>query len=659
MDVRRFLAALKGRGVYRVAALYAAGSWALLQVADVFFPILGLPDWSITALLAAAALGFPIAIAFAWIFEINPQGSIGTTPSSVDYGRLKLSPARMLELILLVALVGLVGFLYVERLAPGRGGEPATSSTERPSIAVMAFENMSDDPSVEYFGDGLAEEILNLLAKLSELDLAARTSSFYYKGKDVDLRDVGRQLGVNHVLEGSVRRSGDRVRVTAQLIEMETGYHTWSETYDRDFSDSFRIEDEIARQVVGNLQVILSENSQEILDRRPTLVPEAYDYYLQGRDYLRSVPSDERLAAAVVLFERAIALDPEYAEGYAGLCDARLGQYRSNLDLDYFELAREACERALDLNHDAMPVYIALGNLYRYSGQYGASINEFNNALAINPSLIEALVGLGETLALDDKPIQAEAALERAVNVQSFDSRAFIAMGAFLFSLGRFEEAVPYFRRTTELMPDNFQAFNNLGAVYYMMGDLDRAAEAWQRSLSLQPNAVTYSNAGSSLFFLGRYREAAEMYQKAVEYAPEDYHSWGHLGDAYRFTDGLQDLAVPMYQNAIQLALERLKVNPSDAGALALVGHYYAASGNREQALLYHARATALAPRDMLVNYHSAQILSTLGELDQAMAALGRAVELGYSTDLVQADAGLAPLRDRQEYKELISPQPE
>jgi tetratricopeptide (TPR) repeat protein len=192
-----------------------------------------------------------------------------------------------------------------------------------------------------------------------------------------------------------------------------------------------------------------------------------------------------------------------------------------------------------------------------------------------------------------------------------------------------------------------------------MMGDLDRAAEAWQRSLNLQPNAVTYSNAGSSLFFLGRYREAAEMYQKAVEYAPDDYHSWGHLGDAYRFTDGLQELAVPMYQNAIQLALERLKVNPSDAGAQALVGHYYAASGNREQALLYHARATALAPRDMLVNYQSAQILSTLGELDQAMAALGRAVELGYSPDLVQADAGLAPLRDRQDYKELISRQTE
>jgi tetratricopeptide (TPR) repeat protein len=227
-------------------------------------------------------------------------------------------------------------------------------------------------------------------------------------------------------------------------------------------------------------------------------------------------------------------------------------------------------------------------------------------------------------------------------------------MGNFLFSSGRFAEAVPYYRRTANMMPDNFMAINNLGAVHFMLSEFDQAAEAWQRAIALNPNAVTYSNAGSSLYFSGRYREAVDMFQKAVEQAPEDYELWGNLGDAYRFTSELQELAVPMYQNAIKLALAHLEVNPSDANTLALIGHYYAAAGNREQALLYNARATALAPRDMAVNYHSAVMLSTLGELEPAMAALARAVELGYSKDLIAADAGLAPLRKTGDYLRLV-----
>jgi len=253
MDIRRFLAELRGRGVYRVAAIYAAGSWAILQIADVFFPILGLPDWAITSVLLATALGFPVAIILAWIFDVTPAGIVETDSTAINYGRLNLSFARLVELGLLLTLIGLVGFLFVDRLSPGEANESASieadPSVKRNSVAVMAFENMSVDPSVEYFGDGLAEEILNLLARITEINVASRTSSFYFKGKQVDLREVGRKLGVGYVLEGSVRRSGNQVRVTAQLIEMETGFHVWSETFNRDYGDSFRIQDQIAREV--------------------------------------------------------------------------------------------------------------------------------------------------------------------------------------------------------------------------------------------------------------------------------------------------------------------------------------------------------------------------------------------------------------------------
>lgn len=657
MDIRRLIAELKGRGVYRVAALYAAGSWALLQVADLFFPILGFPDWAITTVLVAAALGFPVAILLSWFFEITPEGVVESDALGVNFGRPMLSPARLAELGLLVGLVALVGWLYLERLTLKQetAAETEANTSGRPSIAVLAFDNMSDDRELEYFGDGLSEEILNLLAGLSELDVASRTSSFYFKGKDIDIHEIGQRLGVDHVLEGSVRRSNGRVRVTAQLIEAESGFHLWSSTYDRDFEDTFMIQDDIARHVVDRLEVLLSPGSRAMLERSVKRNPEAYDYYLQGRNYLRSAPALSKLDAAVSLFDRAIALDPGYAEAYAGLCDSRLGQYRIQSDPEDFERAQSACKQALELNRQALPVYVALGNLYRHSGEFEASIQEFERALDINPASVDALVGLAQTYELDNKPLQAEKTLRAALAIETFNPQAYLAMGNFLFGAGRFENSVAFYRRTTEFMPDNARAFNNLGAAHYMLAEFGEAAEAWQHALTLNPDAALYSNAGSSLFFLGRFGEAVDMYQKAVEYAPEDFENWGNLGDAYRYSEDRSELAVPMYRKAIGLALEKLAVNPQEPITLVLIAYYHAAAGNREQALQYHARANALAPDDLFVNYQSALLLSTLGEKEQAMAALQDAVGFGYSIDLVRVDAGLAPLRDMEQYAQLVA----
>jgi TolB-like protein/Flp pilus assembly protein TadD len=648
MNVSRFLTELKGRGVYRVAAIYAAGTWALLQVADILFPMLGFPDWAITTVLAAAALGFPIAIVLAWLFDITPQGIVETDTVDVNFERLRLSPAHLIELTLLMALIFLVGFLYLDRLSligEAEKRQAAAAPEARPSIAVMPFVNMSDAPEIEYFGDGLAEEILNLLARLNELNVAARTSSFYFKGRnDVDILQIAERLGVRHVLEGSVRRQGNQVRVTAQLIDARDGFHMWSETYDRDFSDTFLIQDEIARQVVDSLQIILSTNSQQILEKRPTLVPEAYDYYLRARDYMRSSLSADSLDSAIALFTKAVDLDGSYVEAYAGLCDAYLGQYSNQSDPEQFQNAKLACDTALSLDEQALPVYVALGNLYRFSGKYDLAIGEFNKALALNSNAVDALDGLAETYKLDNKPNQAEEHFARVIQVQPNYWRGYMSMGSFLFSTGRFEEATPYYRRITELMPDNAEAFNNLGAAHYMLGQFEQAAEALQQSLSLAPTALAYSNAGSSLFFLHRFEDAVDMYQKAVEYAPEDFQNWGNLGDAYLFTETMQELAEPMYLNAIKLALERLKVNPLDVDTLSLVAHYQGKIGDREQALQYIARANALAPENVYVHYNTSTALCALGEMDQAVTALEKAISLGYSESLVSVDANLCGL---------------
>ncbi|TXS95951.1 tetratricopeptide repeat protein [Parahaliea maris] len=650
MDIRRFLGELKGRGVYRVAGFYAAGSWALLQVADVFFPILGLPDWAITSLLAVAAAGFPLAMGLAWVFDLTPEGIVETPSNSIDLKQFKLSPYRILELFLIVALVGMVGFLYLERLTPDTR-PPHPPIYDRPAIAVMAFDNLSDDPSANYFGDGLAEEILNLLARLSELNVAARTSSFYFKGKSVDLRDVGKKLGVDHVLEGSVRRAGNQVRVTAQLIEMKTGYHVWSQTYDRSYTSLFKIQDEIARQVVDALQVILSDSSRAILEDRPELAPRAYDYYLQGREYLRGPLSQEDIISAVQLFQRAIDLEPAYTDAFAGICDARLALYSQGRDTAQFSSAETACRKALTLDGNRVAVLVALGNLYRVSGEYEQALQSYQRALKLDTTNVDAVLGIAETYHDDNQPELAEEAYRTAIQLKPNYWLAYRGFATFLFDAGRFEEAIPHYKRITELMPDTSKAYNGLGAAYLMLGDFAASAEALQRSLEIQPTAIAYSNAGTSLFLMGEFGQAARMYLKALESGPQHFHWLGNLADAYRHLEGMEELAESTYRKAIELAEESLTINATDAQTLGLIAHYYASVGEREKALFYIEQARSLAPGAVYVQYNAATTFCAIDEIKRAGEALREAVANGYPRHLIVVDANLCSLVDWPEFQ--------
>lgn len=323
MHARQFIAELKTRKVDRVAVFYSAGAWALLQVADLLFPIMGLPDTGVTIVLAVAALGFPIALCLAWWFDITDQGVVEAPVVDISGERLTLSPLHAIELLLILALMALVAFLYFDRLGPTSADETATSrkvsagaAHRRPSIAVMPFVNMSSSSEGGYFGDGLAEEILNLLAKLKELDVAARTSSFYFKGKDTDVKSIGEKLGVGHVLEGSVRLQANKIRVTAQLIDGSNGFHMWSETYDRDLDNIFELQDDIASKVTDQLHLILSPQSRDLLNRDLDIDPLAYDYYLRGRDYLRQPFDESVLQSALEWFTKSVQVSPQFANGY-------------------------------------------------------------------------------------------------------------------------------------------------------------------------------------------------------------------------------------------------------------------------------------------------------------------------------------------------------
>ena len=303
-----FFAELKRRRVGKVAIAYGTIAWLVTEASSVVLPALHVPEWTVTFVVVFLLVGFPVAMVLAWIFDVGPQGIERTEPLAGEprstHARLRMAYAA----VVLVLMAGLGYLLYERGFGRAHANEPHTS------IAVLPFTNLSGDPARDYFSDGMSEELLNLLARIPGLKVASRTSSFAYKGRNLDIREVGRELGVETVLEGSVRQAGEQVRITAQLIDAETGFHLWSETYDRKLEDIFSVQDEIAAAIVDKLRIELAPQEQALAmrDKAPTQNVEAYELYLQGQAAWKR-RGEENLRKAIDLYQRAIGLDPGFA----------------------------------------------------------------------------------------------------------------------------------------------------------------------------------------------------------------------------------------------------------------------------------------------------------------------------------------------------------
>jgi TolB-like protein len=317
---------LKRRNVFKVGTAYVVLAWLLAQVTDVFLEPFGAPDWVIKTILLVLLAGFPLALFFAWAFEMTPEG----IKKEKDVDRTESithETGQKLNLAIIFILVIALGYFAVDKfyLAPlrdvtvveisGEAETPAEAETNDKSIAVLPFVNMSEDASNEYFSDGISEEILNSLARVQDLKVAGRTSSFAFKGQNQDLRKIGTALGVEHILEGSVRKAGTKVRITAQLIQVEDGFHLWSDTYDRELDDVFAIQDEIATAILEQLKAHLLDGEAVVVSSTRTN-SKAYDLYLQGKQRIFE-RNQATLESAAEVLDRAIAIDPDYAPAYA------------------------------------------------------------------------------------------------------------------------------------------------------------------------------------------------------------------------------------------------------------------------------------------------------------------------------------------------------
>ena len=318
-----FIEELRRRNVFRVAVAYLVSAWVALQLADIVLESIEAPNWVIQAFMLAIGLGFVPALVFAWAFELTPEGI--KKEKDVDRNKsITQETGQRMNRGIIVALTIAVALLLFDRFVPmgspkpeeGATQEVAAATTPAKSIAVLPFVNMSSDTEQEYFSDGISEEILNSLARVKELKVAGRTSSFAFKGQNQDLRQIGETLGVEHILEGSVRKSGAKVRITAQLIQVEDGFHLWSDTYDRELTDVFAIQDEIATAILGQLKAhLLDDGTQEEVAAIRT-DSEAFDLYLLARQRMYE-RMQKPLESASDLLDRVIEIDPNYAPWWA------------------------------------------------------------------------------------------------------------------------------------------------------------------------------------------------------------------------------------------------------------------------------------------------------------------------------------------------------
>ena len=509
-----FFEELKRRNVFRVGAAYAVAGWLLMQIVDVFAPALHLPEWFPTAVAFLLLIGFPVALFFAWAFEITPEGirreSEVATDASVNH-----ETAAKLDRATIALLVLVAGFILVDRFvlvgddremgsepysqnaskridaqqeekkgltpAPSVGQLPAPADDGKVSVAVLPFVNMSDDEQNEYFSDGISEELLNVLVKIEHLRVPSRTSSFTFKGSKQSMAEIGQALDVDHVLEGSVRKAGNRIRVTAQLIDVHTDTHLWSETYTRELDDIFAVQDEISKAIVDALQLTLSGADQARIEQRSTENAEAYNQYLLGRHWWNQrIPG--RMGEALPPLRRAVELDPGFDQAWAALADVYvlLPEYAEGTIEQNIPLALDATKQALAINPDSAralttSAYIKAMHQHRWQ----EAEQEFLRAIDLEPGYVTAHQWYAEMLAVERRIDEALAQLDVASEIDPLAAIIPHIKGWVYVWDGRLEEAEQHYLTALRLDPGFPYAISNLAQVHVQNGEYDKARARW------------------------------------------------------------------------------------------------------------------------------------------------------------------------------------
>jgi TolB-like protein/Flp pilus assembly protein TadD len=605
LRLQYFLGELRRRKVYRVVVVYLIGAVAGLEMLDVLVPSSRLPEWSDELFLGLAVFGFPLVVSLAWVFEVTPEGVRLTAAAEDTPAGTKLYPA--VGLLLAIAIATVSWWLLTQKTEPPatlpiESVQQSKTSNEYPFVAVLPFENLSPDEENAYFAAGVHEEVLAQLSKVSKLSVFARTTMNQYRGTDQSILEIGQELNATAVLEGSVRRADNRVRISVQLIDPMTQAPLWSESYDRTLDDIFAVQLEIARNIVNSLESTLSPEEEARITNRATDSLDAYDLYLKGQEsyYLYSTKGNQE---AERLFLEALELGPEYALAWTGLArtfanrDGRYGYPHGQLSGQAVKYA----QRAIEIDPGLAEGYSALGYAYYQQGSLDDALKAFKSAAELDANNFETWIGA-----------------------------AIVS-----YNLGRFDDAVRQSRRASRLAPENIKIRSMVAHAYKFLV-MDKEAKEWMRSmLVLDPNSLDARLLQAQYaIYEGRRDESMVIVRQIVKDHPDQAWAWtGSAGCAYVNSH---------YKQAAEWASESLRLEPDNTRAywhtsrLLLQLAEFSSSGNEQNSKSLEQTITALesraasGERKWNLLWDLAAAYAVAGYTDKALDSLERAYHDGF-----------------------------
>jgi TolB-like protein/Tfp pilus assembly protein PilF len=652
-----FFDEVKRRKVYKMAAAYIIAAGGIIQLASAAFPAWDLPNWLLRLVIVLLLMGFPIALILAWAYDITAQG-VQATPNLAVPGSRRRRNIAMLVVTGVIISAG-AGFFLLPRVSAHKCDK---------SIAVLPFENLSDDKENAYFADGVQDDVLTNLSKVGDLKVISRTSVMPYRGKTSSVREIGKALGVGAILEGSVRRDGNRVRVNVQLINAENDEHMWAEDYDRDLTDVFAIQTDLAQQIVRELQAKLSPMEKAQIEKKPTQNPDAYLAFVRGHDlFTRPDKLRTDTEESEQQFERATALDPKFAGAFAALAWIDDWIYHTfDPTPARKEKARAAAEEAIRLQPDLPEAHLALGFYYYYGERdYQRALREFAIAKKSLPNSAEVYMAIASIERRQGKWAQSTANFEKAVSLSPKDSFILVNLADNYRANKNFETADKVFDRAIEAAPGSFNA---------------RAAKAmlafdWKGDLSMMEKELTNMPPGvdpEGMVTYGRvqlrmlqrrFPEALDLLNRiSPDFANHDSKPREFFeGAIYAFLDD-REKARSAFEQARPVAEQSLREAPNDAFRHALLGQILAGLGEKEEAIAEGKRAVNLLPEseDALegpkATLELAKIYTWTGETDQALLLLDHSLSnpSGVTISSLKIDPIWDPLRSNPRFQALI-----
>jgi TolB-like protein/Flp pilus assembly protein TadD len=655
-----FFEELQRRKVYRVAAAYIIAAGFIIQIASAVLPAWELPNWTLRLVVVLLLIGFPITLILAWAYDVTPQG-IRATPTVSAPGT-----HRRRNLVLLVATGVIVsaaaGFFLLPRAAARKIDK---------SIAVLPFQNLSDEKDNAYFADGIQDDILTNLSKIGDLKVISRTSVMSYRGNGArNARDIGKALGVATLLEGSVRRIGNRVRVNVQLIDANNDEHIWAEDYDRDLTDVFAIQTDLAQRIASALQAKLSPNEKARLDRRPTQNPDAYLLFVQAHDYAsqREMFSETTLKAEP-LFEQAIKLDPNFALAFAGLSMVESWAYHSfDPTPGRREKARLNADEALRLQPDLPEGHLALGFSYYYGDRdYERALSEFDIARRGLPNESQAYLAIGSIQRRQGKWAQSTANLEKSAALDPKNANVLINLGFSYMAQRDFETADKIADRIIATSPQSFQACGLKAFVALQWkGDLGVAEKVFS---SIPPETDPGLMTLARFWVLRLKRNFPEALQVLQQFRGETLPNTTTAPSPKAFLEGEIYLlqgdeakARTAFEHARVVSDQLLRAAPADAARHGQHGLILAALGQKQEAIAEGKRAVELLPESEdafdgpQVTAALAQIYAWTGEFEEAFRLLDHllVVPNGLTVPMLKLDPTWDPLRNDSRFQALL-----